>query len=164
MTRNFIDNFAEKLLAKGFVYAEEPIAGCTEDEIEEMENRFQIKFPSMYRDYLRVMGRGTGSLLRGEEHCYPDLLKLREWAQELLTESESAFHLPHSAFVIWMSQGTQFSYIDCAGGDDPPVYHYREDDEAPVKRHNRFSEVLEYWLKQQTQIENEINKQRASLD
>jgi hypothetical protein len=164
MTSHFIEDFADRLVASRFVYAEKPIIGCTDQEIQEMEEKFAIKFPPIYRDYLRVLGRKSGDFLRGEEHSYPDLLDLKEDAQELLRESNSTFRLPPTAFIIWMSQGVQFSFFDCASGDDPPVFHYREGDPVPIKRHEHYSEVLEYWLEQQIEIRKRIAELDAAND
>ena len=164
MNMHFIKDFAEKLIANGFVYSEKPIMGCTTGEIEDLEKKLQIKFPSIYRDYLRILGQGSGDFLRGEEHSYPDLLDLQQGAKELLEEWNCAYRLPPTAFVFWMSQGTQFTFFDCAAGDDPPVFHYREGYAEPVRRDDHYSEMLERWLDQQIEIRKRISELDAGND
>jgi hypothetical protein len=152
MTLPFIQYFCKKLIDNGLVDDEATIEACTNAEIAELEQKLNIKFPAVYRAYLEVMGRQAGDFLRGEEHSYPDLLTLKEGAQEILADSEITYRLSPTDFVFWMSQGTQFAFFDTSVGDDPLVFHYREYTAAPIKRHDHLSEFLDYMLDTQLEI------------
>jgi hypothetical protein len=146
MSHPFIDSFAEKLYSSGLSDDSAPLIACSQEEFSVIEDKLSVRLPCIYQAFLVKMGRSTADFLRGEEHCYPQLLTLTSDAQELLNESDTNFRLPPTAFVFWMSQGAQFAFFDTAEGDDPPVYHYREDDLEPIKRHDRFSQWLDYQL------------------
>ncbi len=158
----FIQYFSKKLIDSGLVDDEAPIKGCTAAEIKELEQRENIKFPAVYRAYLEVMGRQAGDFLRGEEHSYPDLLTLKEGAQEILADSEITYQLSPTDFVFWMSQGTQFAFFDTSVGDDPPVFHYREYTAAPTRRHDHLSQFLDYMLDAQLEMRKEAFELRAA--
>lgn len=146
MSHPFIDSFAEKLYSSGLADDGDPLIACSQEEFFVIQDKLVVRLPSIYQAFLLKMGRSTADFLRGEERCYPQLLTLISDAQELLSESNTNFRLPPTAFVFWMSQGAQFAFFDTVEGDDPPVYHYREDDLEPIKRHDHFSQWLDYQL------------------
>lgn len=158
----FIQYFSKKLIDNGLVHDEACMEACTCAEITELEQVLNITFPSVYRAYLEVMGRQAGDFLRGEEHSYPDLLTLKEEAQEIFAESEIAYRLSPTDFVFWMSQGTQFAFFDTSVGDDPPVFHYREYTAAPTKRHDHLSQFWDYMLDAQLEMRKEASELRAA--
>ncbi len=160
MTVPFIRDFSQKLIENGLVDDEACIEACTDAEIAELEEKLNIKLPAVYRAYLAVMGRQAGDFWRGEEHSYPDLLTLKEGAQEILVDSEVAYRLSPTDFVFWMSQGTQFAFFDTALGDDPPVYHYLEYKPAPTKRHDHLSQFFEYMLDTQLEMRREAEVEK----
>lgn len=162
MTVPFIEYFSKKLTENGLVDAEERLIGCTDAQIEELEQKLNIRFPVLYREYLRVMGRQSGDFLRGEEHSYPYLLTLKDDAQEILADSEVTYRLSPTDFVFWMSQGTQFAFFDTASGDDPPVFHYREYTPGPTRRQDHLSQFLDSMLDHQIEMTREVSKLRAA--
>lgn len=158
MSNAFIDSFAEKLYASGKATEDDPLIGCSPEEISEIESKVGVKLPAIYQAYLLKMGRRSGVFLRGEEHSYPHLLSLTKDGQDTITESDVDYKLQPTAFVFWMSQGTQFAFFDTAEGDDPPVYHYREYDPAPIKRHDHFSQWLDYQLAGALEVQERLKK------
>ena len=141
-TNSFMHDFVQHLQDLGLVDTDRyPARGCNQEQITEIENKFQITLPQIYKDYLAAIGQKSGDFLRGSDFWYPELLTLREDAEILLQEDNSPFKLPDKAFVFGMHQGYQFFYFDTLAGDDPPVYHYMEG-EAVKKVNDHYSEFL----------------------
>lgn len=158
MPNAFIDSFAERLYASGFANDSDPLIGCSLQECSEIESKLGVKLPAIYQAYLLKMGRRSGVFLRGEEHSYPHLLSLTKDGQDTITESNVDYKLQPTAFVFWMSQGTQFAFFDTTEGDNPLVYHYREYDPAPIKRLDHFSQWLDYQLNGALEVQKRLRK------
>jgi hypothetical protein len=116
--------------------------GCTDGEVEKLEKHFNIKLPSVYRDFLLAMGHGAGSLYTGTHFTYEHLFELRGWAEELLADVGPDFYLPDDAFVFLMHQGYDFLYFQTSEGDDPPVYEFLEWYDVPTEQSSRLSAFL----------------------
>ncbi len=133
---------ARVLVRDGLVRAEH-IVGCTAQEIAEVVESQGSALPAEYSAFLATMGRAAGDMFAGTDCLYPEVLKLREWAIELLDEDGEGFRLPDDAIVFSMHQGYTFLYIRTSEGDDPPVYLYREFHSPATRECERFSEWLE---------------------
>ncbi len=158
MSSTFIDSFAERLYSSGIANDDDPLIGCSQEEITEIESTVGVQLPPIYKAFLLKMGRSTGDFLRGEERCYPHLLTLTDGGQELLRESNTDYRLPPTAFVFWMSQGVSFAFFDTAEGDDPPAYFYKEDDPQPSHRLDGFSHWLDFLLAGELEIRERLKK------
>lgn len=106
------------------------------------------------------MGWGAGHFLTGIDVFYPQVLRIREGAEELLDEDGSPFTLSPNHFVFSMNQGCQFSYFDAGSGeDDPAVYDYIEGEmegKLPMKIADRFSEYLLLRVKDHEKIQDSL--------
>lgn len=100
---------------------------CSDEQIEELllltHNK---KLPMAYEEFMRVMGNGAYGFMPGESVYMDELLFLKEWAVELLTENASKKVLTEDDFVFWMSQGCMFCFFKLSEGDNPPIYLYKE--------------------------------------
>lgn len=103
----------------------ERLVPCSEKDVRTIERKFKVSLPPVYLRFLYMMGRSAGTYQRGSSCFYPELLELRDWAEELLLENNFK-PLPEDAFVFWMHQGYQFAFFRLSEGDDPPVYYYHE--------------------------------------
>lgn len=121
----------------------ENVRGCTPAEINEIERFYSLDLPASYRQWLLKYGREPKGQFVGSDCHYPVLLKLREWAEELLRDCSKPFVLGKEDFVFLMHQGYQFFYFKADGKlDDPPVYYYFEGWDEPKLVANSFSEWL----------------------
>lgn len=98
---------------------------CAEVEVTDLEKKFDVIFPAVYRVFLLSMGRGAGEYMLGSSCFYKDLFNIQEGAQELMVENHLP-ELPEKAFVFWMHQGYMFAYFIADGTPDPKVYFYTE--------------------------------------
>jgi len=60
---DFIDNFVIQLIESG-LSSKWGILGCTDVEIREIETRFDIELPAIYKAFLRKIGDGRGTFLK----------------------------------------------------------------------------------------------------
>ena len=119
------------------------ISPCIDSEIDKVEASQNVSLPPVYRDFLKLMGRGAGRFFRGSDLYYPDVLTLGEQAKHLLKEDGQPFELPDDAFVFLVHQGYQFFYFRTGSGDeDPVVYGYMEGEGKAIKRWIKFSDFL----------------------
>lgn len=120
------------------------ISPCTEEEVSSLELQLGVSLPSAYREFLLWMGHGAGQLMQGSDCFFAQLLTIQEWAKELLQENSFPEKLPDDAFVFFMHQGYQFSFLRTTEGDDPPIYYFLEDEEQTsfIKIHEHYHEFL----------------------
>ncbi len=144
MSLHFFGKVIAKLKAAGYDSAEAPFIGCTETEVEKLENHYHIKFPASYKEFLSTMGKDCGNFLLGYDYSYDVLFSLKEGSQEIIAEDPScSFKLSPNDFVFISSQGSQFLFFDTKSGDDPPVQYFLEG-EKPRQKYDSFSQCLEY--------------------
>jgi hypothetical protein len=120
---------------------------CTNDEINEIEEYYKLSLPKTYVEFLRTMGKGAGSFMRGSSCFYKDILTLKEWSCELLKE-DNFQPLTGEDFVFWMHQGYQFVFFKINAGDNPPVFYYLENQKNNEfnRSHDHLSEFYEMQL------------------
>lgn len=118
--------------------------GCSVEEIEAIKAGQNVtELPTLYNEFLETIGKGAQGLYVGTNIYYDDnLYKLKDFANELLQESESNFELPENAFVFAMHQGYQFLYFLCEETDDPTVFYYIENLSAPEKKYPSLTEFF----------------------
>ncbi len=128
----------EKLVQAGVVERSQA-AGCSLEEMAQIENDFGVTLPRSYKEFLRLLGRSSGDFLHGTTFNYPGVIQLREMAIELLESCGSEFSLAPSDFVFLGHQGYQFMFFDTAVSDDPPVIYYIDQESAPKQIFESFS-------------------------
>ncbi len=131
-----------RLMEAGLVFQGE-LKGCTEQEIQLIENHFGIELPNSYRDFLGVMGRCAGGFLVGSSYAFPDVLEFRGGAENLLRRCQVGFQLPPNAFVFFHHQGYTFEWFNCRKRvDDPPVLMFTDSEREPRIVSGSFSAWL----------------------
>ena len=126
---NIPSEIRQRLLALPSAKDEE-VEGARDEEIQELETYAGGRLPTVYKQFLKQLGRSAGGLFRGSDYAIGQRfnLRLKEHAEELLQRSKASFVLPRTAFVFLMAQGHQFAFFNLDQGDDPVVYHYLEGD------------------------------------
>jgi hypothetical protein len=134
-----------RLLIENGIAVSSDFKGCSDEEVRRLESHVGLKLPSSYREFLSAMGHRAGSFLRGTDCFYKRLWKLREWAEEILTENGVDFRWPDDAFVFYMHQGYIFHFFKTSAGDDPLVFGFKETNEQHKQvrqSHETFSSFL----------------------
>lgn len=106
-----------------------PVLGCTEQELQEFQASHGIELPAAYAEYLRRIGKDTGSFLVGSDLCFGVLDTLRTSAEALLHDDKGP-NLPRDAFVFCYHQGYQFLFFRVEAHPDPEVQRYLEGERA----------------------------------
>ncbi|MEZ3116467.1 SMI1/KNR4 family protein [Halobaculum sp. MBLA0147] len=113
-------------------------AGCSRDEVGDVERTFGVEFPETYRSCLRQFGRESGPLFVGEDVTVDTLPAQREYAEQRLEDWGLDFVFGDTHFVFLGHQGYSFQFFDTSAGDDPPVYSLLPDEE-PTRDADSFS-------------------------
>ncbi|ELZ12558.1 hypothetical protein C479_04157 [Halovivax asiaticus JCM 14624] len=118
------------------------IRGCTDEELDSLEEQFDLELPAAYRSCMRHIRADTNGFFRGSEFTYPAPKYQRQFAEDSLDEWEHLdFSFDHSDFVFRGLQGSAFWFFDTEAGADPPVYRYMEDEEPEL-----VSDTFSEWL------------------
>lgn len=138
-----MQGFLERLFASDVARPEE-VDGCSPEEIEALERRYQIKLPLAYTLFLSHLGHGAGLLgNRGEfDLSYEDAMRLTE--EERASWQSIRTTYPDAPPVAFPSNGLIFCvrlglpnywFLVCNGGEDSPVIHfdYEQDEGDPVR-------------------------------
>ena len=80
-----VEEFKEKLKAKiekGSIVFQQPVIGCTEEEIDEFQSKLPDKMPKIYREFLLIAGKKVGNPLFEKAIC----LQYFEWRREMVKQ------------------------------------------------------------------------------
>ncbi len=134
---------AIKRLVDAGLATRQSIRGCTTDELKRLEANCSLRLPSTYKNFLRAMGHDAGDFLVGSDYAYPKLIGFRDSAVRLLSECQSTYTLPSTAFVFLFHQGYSFLFFDVhAGKEDPEVNLFTDSERAPRSVYDSFSTWL----------------------
>lgn len=145
MDRDSYDDLLN-LLEEEAIASRESLIGCTSEEIEILEQRYGIKLPKSYRQYLEQMGHESGRLFTHDHLAvfYPYVLEMTAEERQYAAEEpgEKGIELPDDALIILGRLSEHFEFIRCNDPNDSPVWYYRERDFEIKQAH---ATVLE-WL------------------
>ncbi|QDV30838.1 SMI1 / KNR4 family protein [Planctopirus ephydatiae] len=118
--------------------------GYTEQQIAAAETALNVRFPTVYRSYLRIMGVTHGDLFCGSSVAsINDYSDHRKFAEELINESDVKWQLDEKAVVFLEHQGYMFCYFIADGSFDSPIHQYFESDESAKQCSAGFAEMLD---------------------
>jgi len=140
MSQSPVEDAVAKLTEAGLV-TPGALKGCTAEEIGQIEAKFHLQLPAVYKEFLTRMGKAGGQFLVGSDYLFPAPLRLRDDAEALLGESGAGFKLDRGDFVFVGHQGYEFLFFRAAEQPDPPVCLLQEDEE-PNCVFPHFSEWL----------------------
>jgi hypothetical protein len=97
------------------------LVGVSDREIQALERLWGLRFPEVYRQFLREFGRSAGKLSPWLAIYFDDLKEIKEQFLGLVALESSQLILPQDALLIanWESV---FDFIRCNGLDDPQVF------------------------------------------
>ena len=146
----------EKLLKRIFelgLAAPEELVGCSDKEISYVEEKYQVKLPESYKEFLRTMGKRFGRLVDTNEYRidYDSVITMTEEEQKFIdeckAEGENIADLPNNTIIILgRSDNTQFYLIEAQGNTDSAVFYYNSDTEVVEKEFDSFWDVLEMFI------------------
>ena len=118
--------------------------GLHTNEIQSIEQKFNVTLPVAYKQFLSYFGHDTGSLLNGYCMTYKELQENREDAiYELEFDDcrKDRVVLEEHYFFFAQWQGYSFLFFDCSIAEgNPPVFLF--DTEKIVKYKDSFTDFL----------------------
>jgi len=127
------------------------LAGCSDEEIEQLERRYSVRLPRSYRSFLQAMGHRSGRLFRYDHWTvtYQDVLRLtekeREGARQAGADAARRLDaiLGTDGLIILGRLGEQFLFVHCDEGDDPVVHYFENYKWATKTAHLSVMEWLD---------------------
>lgn len=143
MDQNVIEKIVAQLTEAGLLnLGHFALKGCTSEEIAQLEAKYHVKLPAVYREFLARMGKEAGDFLRGSDYFFSALLEMRAGLEGLL--EGSGFTLDDDDFVFFGHQGYQYCFFKATDAPDPAVFCYLEDEDGePRQAFEHFSEWLQ---------------------
>ncbi|MFN0019375.1 MAG: SMI1/KNR4 family protein [Pirellulaceae bacterium] len=121
----FIIDLCDFMVDAGIATADS-IRGCTDAEIEDLEQQLSLRFPAAMSVCLRRLGHACGQLMDGDAFGMGAFAEAREVAQEITTRPDSPWRLPGQVIPFLQHHGYEFLFVHANAGDDPPVWLYIE--------------------------------------
>lgn len=153
---DFMENFTKEVIDSGlsswFAMQE-----CWSLEIKGVETHFNIKLPTIYKDFLKKMGKGAGKFMQGTDFFYHNLFDNRKAIEEVLELENFPFSLQESYFVFSSHQGYNFFFFDTnEDAYNPPVYVYQEGELKFEKVDETLTAFLQRLLEEQITAWNNL--------
>lgn len=117
----------KKKLQKYLLIQWNKVKGCTVEEIDVLEKKYNIQFPLFYKEFLLNMGKHSGNFLEEYTYNYDSLL------DDLHTDSKNVLlanniDIPNNAFFFLDYSGNQFAcFLNEKNNDNPCVRFYYQD-------------------------------------
>ncbi|MCE9568111.1 MAG: SMI1/KNR4 family protein [Planctomycetes bacterium] len=122
--------------------------GYSEAEVVAAEEGLGVRFPAVFREYLRVMAKSSGDLFRGSNRAgIAEFKQFRAGALKLLAETDPALALPPEAVVFLSHQGYTFVYLLAVGGFDGPPMQWTETEQEPRQVAETFADMVDAELR-----------------
>ncbi len=155
MSKLDMDALVEIIIESGMGTMED-LAGFSEEDIAELEKKYNVRLPLTYKEFLDSIGYSGTSVFSSVIMVYPSLDEFRDSAYEMVEEDE--YKLPSSSFVFLLDDN-YFLFFDTESGDDPPVYKYSTGSKAPELFYDSFSEWLTRYVKAEAELESKYGKE-----
>ncbi|WP_113637142.1 SMI1/KNR4 family protein [Nubsella zeaxanthinifaciens] len=102
------------------------IKGLEMAKILEIEDYFQLKLPTAYKEFLCNFGETSGNLLSSYYMTYPALMDNKNDAIEMLNFDDRKLKnekpkLKENYFFFGQWQGYNFFFFECRDNENPPI-------------------------------------------
>ena len=148
--RQQVDSILEQLL-NIHEKLREGLEGCSEEDLEKLEQTRGIRLPATLAQLLRRIGRSRGQLFAGADFSFPEILEYQEIAESLLGEKKD-LSLGEQDFVFWMERGYQFYFLKTGEDDNSAVFFYNDDDSEFVEVADAFTKWLEVCIQEEIKL------------
>jgi hypothetical protein len=147
-------DLADSLIDQGLA-SKESIIGCTPDQVSEFRRARGIAvLPAQYEEFLTVMGREAGDLLRGTDFFYPTITEVGNWGQEILAENKVEHLFAPGSLVLGTHQGYIVYWME-PGEPSGPVRTYMEGKETVTQT---WPSLLDFLVDEQARVRKILGK------
>ena len=117
--------------------------GLSDSEIEALEKKLKINFPSDFKIYLSKFGKNSSDLFNGGQDIIPEKFSdYQYWGKELLKESRVESVNLDSIFVFTFHQRETFHFFEFGDQGDLHISTYTKGDLASKIVYHSFQEML----------------------
>ena len=118
--------------------------GCSERDVEALEQDLERRLPGAYREYLLWMGNDKDGRLKGSDWFLTDVRDNTAALHELLAENGMSFGHLDDPFCFFMHQGYMAAWFDLSqNADDPECFFFSEaNGKREIEGPLVFSEML----------------------
>ncbi|SDI48540.1 SMI1 / KNR4 family (SUKH-1) [Chryseobacterium taeanense] len=95
--------------------------GISEQEIEKLEQKFNVTFPKAYKEFLFLGGEFQNAI------DWDTITEYLDWTQENIKESMDEVNLDLKPFFAFANYGNDQCLFFFVEGENPPIYIYAED-------------------------------------
>lgn len=128
---------------QGTWLAEQPIAGCTDEEIARVEQSIGKKFPAALTAWYRCFGKHPPQTRDYDmDFSLADLMRAQNTARIFTEMPDSVWRMPANFLPFSQRTGDQMLMLDLSTGDDPVVYHYLEGEDSASYMSIAFSAYM----------------------
>jgi hypothetical protein len=119
-------------------------AGCSQQEIAELEKQIGFPLPEAYRQFLEWMGKDYHGIFQGSDWFINHVVNNTKWLPGLLAENNVDFKLPEHYLAFFSHQGYMMAWLEMPkSSENPPAYFYTEGEEVTVPvLEGTFTDVL----------------------
>jgi hypothetical protein len=117
-----------EFLARNLYKIDGEIMPCKEAEIALFEDALGTKLPQAYREFLLIMGKGSGELIADCDLNFSWLQDMQKEAEKILARNVKKT-LPDGHFVFLIHQNYSFKTFILNSDDDPHLYTFVDGDE-----------------------------------
>jgi hypothetical protein len=116
---------------------------CSNDEIIDLEKRYNMQLPTCYTEFLKALGKGAEPFMQGS-FCFYDQLDFIQLEAKALLKENNFKDLPKNAFVFWLHQGYQFTFFIDNESDNPSVFYFNETEKQIdfIKTYERLTDFF----------------------
>lgn len=121
--------------------------GYSESELSEAELRLKIKFPAVFREFMKEMGQSPGELLDGGQLAkITEFKAFRAAAMKMMAKTDPTLTLPHDAVVFYWHERYAFIYLRAIGGIDGQLTQWTDLEADPWSTIASFVDFVEVRL------------------
>ena len=141
-----IDEIIKKLSNEG-ILKENEIYGYEEEKIVNLEKKYKVSFPKVYRDFLKKLIKFfevDGGFNNGLNLSYNDLFHFRsDFEEKIIDKHLSTFKLPFNAFVFGIRDFDIAYFFICENKkSDTEIFEFSSISTTPQSFSKSFSEFL----------------------
>lgn len=124
------------------------IIPCTIDEINYIQEKFRIKFPTAFVEFLALCGHQLGIVFHDDNSYYKDLISMRRSAKKMFKRDR--VKITNDIIILTFHEGYLFNFIKAYEDENPPVYSYTEGSKKINKIFDSFTSfvnscILDYY-------------------
>ncbi len=135
----FKERLIKKINSRTSKIYQQPIEGCTEEEIKVIEQQYPGRFPEVYKIFLQLVGKKVGNPFYEKAFCAGNFKRMRENAFKIASNKNSRWRPIPGSMVFFEVNEAFFAFFstECSEtNDDPSVSSMNNTDDLPYSEYD----------------------------